>query len=176
MPSEAQAPKTNNKTLMIVLIIVGVIIVLGVGGCVAAGFIAKKAAQGIISGATGGAVKITGDNGSLKFSNGDATINSGDAAKWPSDMPAGVPKPTFGNITMSSKITSDNAWNVVLEKVTADNFASYKQTLVGAGWALDSETDFGVKIATYKKDTWELTMMLDTSSNGLSMNVLPQTK
>jgi len=175
MPDEKPAPQQKNNTLTIVLIVVGVIIILGIGGCVAAGFVAKKAAEGLVRNATGGVVNVNND-GSVKLSDGDTSINAGETASWPADMPSDVPKPTFGQVKMSSKIASEKAWNVVLENVSADQFKSYTALLKTKGWVSDAETEFVVSIAQFKKDDWALTVTHDPSSNGLSVNLMPQTK
>lgn len=172
-PTAPNGAKKNN-TLMIVLIILGILIVLGIGGCVAAGFIAKKVGQSFVSGVTGGTVKVNNDGSSIKLSDGDTSISTGDSAKWPTDLPADLPQPTFGKITGSSKITSEKSWNIIMENVTADQAKSYMELLKTKGWVQKSQTDFMISINQFKKDNWDLTVTHDPSSNGLSINLLPQ--
>lgn len=174
MPDEKTSPPQKNNTIAIILIVVGVLVILGAGGCVLTGYLAKKATQGFVSNATDGAIKVGDDGGSIKLSDGDTTINTGDAAKWPSGMPVDVPQPTFGKIIASSTVTSNKSWNITLQEVTADQFKSYQEAVKAKGWTSEGQTDFIISVASFKKDSWDLTVTHDPSSNGLSINLISQ--
>ena len=180
MEQDQATPKPKNNTTTIVVIILVVLVVLGLSGYFASRYLVKlageKMAEGLITSATGGKVKVSDGGSSVKLSDGDTTVDTGDSAKWPADMPADVIKPNFGKVTMATKISSDNAWNVILSNVSADEYTAYKASLIAKGWSSDVETSFGVSIATFKKDTWDLTLSYDPSSLGLVINILPQSK
>lgn len=167
-------PKKNNSKIAIMIAVLAVLVmVIYLVNNYFVKLSDRKTAESIVNLSTNEQVEVANDTDSIKVSNGDSTINAGDKVAWPSDMPAGLIRPNFGTVNMSSVIAADKAWNVVLSGVTADQFTTYKTSLLKNGWVSDVETTFGFSIVSLKKDNWDLTLTYDPSSTGLSINILP---
>jgi hypothetical protein len=170
MGSSSGSKKSNTA----IIIIVVVLAVLGVGGYLVSNYLAKKigekTAESIIGGVTGGKVDVNSDTGSVKFKEGDNSVEL-NGATWPSDMPA--PKYSSGKVVSSSKLGSgaDVSWSVTVSETTQDQFNTYKSSLVSAGWSQTTTDSLGEAILQYTKDNYDLTAIFDSSSNGVSLSV-----
>lgn len=161
-PQAPQTPKkSSNKTLVIVLTIVGVLVVLGIVGSIMAGLFAKKVAEkgaeSILSKATNGAVDIDTKNNSVTISTGDGTTTIG-SQKLPSDFPSDIPVYTDATVLGSVTGTSQDAGGVFVSLNTSDSLtdvkAFYESELPKNGWTNEDTTTLGtiVNIASEKGD------------------------
>ena len=177
-PSSAPVKKKSNSTTVIIIIVVAVV-VLGVAGVLVSRWLARRAADkiagGILGAATGSNVSVNSDTGAVSVSDGNGSIQTG-TASWPSTMPSEVPKYTKGKITMSTSSTgsSGKGWSVVIAETNSSDYAAYKTTLESAGWVNTSTASFGADIAAYEKGTYDLALVFDPSSNGVSITVTPK--
>ncbi|MEI6144654.1 MAG: hypothetical protein WCP91_03605 [Candidatus Berkelbacteria bacterium] len=173
-PAPAAPAKKSNATTIIIIVVVA-LVVLGVGGTLISRWVARKAADkitsGILSSATGSNVSVNSDSGTTSVSNGSGTTSVGSNVKWPTDMPASVPKLTVGTLTMSTSDKTSNSWSVLASDISQAQFDTYKASVVSAGWTNTATTSFGADILTYDKDSNSLTLTYDPSSNGLSVTV-----
>lgn len=153
--------KSSNKTLAIVLSVVGALAVLGLLGTLLAGAVVKN----IFESATGTKLETNAD--------GTATITSKDGSgsfsteqKLPTDFPSTVPLYSGQKIISNSKVKneSDTSWTVSAE-ISNDGpsaaAAKAKSLYEGKGWSLDSESETsGAFWLYFKKDKLEVNLYL----------------
>ncbi|MCX6810164.1 MAG: hypothetical protein NTY30_00270 [Candidatus Berkelbacteria bacterium] len=179
-PSAAPAKKSNATTIIIIVVVA--VVVLGVGGTLISRWVARKAADkiagGLLGAATGSNVSVNSDTGAVSVSNGAGTTAVGGSAQWPSTMPTAVPKFSKGTITMSSSTndssSSSKGWSVILSDVKQADYDAYKTTIEAAGWANTSSTSFGADMIVYENSSYDLTLVYDPSTSGLSITVTPK--
>jgi hypothetical protein len=179
-PAEEAQPKKSNKTLIIVLVIVGVIIVLsGIGYYAMSKFLGNKLAEGILETATGGQVDVNTKSGDVTIKSDDGTTQFGSTDKWPSDMPSVVPEFKYGTLKYASKVDSADSkgWNVIYESVKSTATASYKNDLTSKGWTnlqdmLTGEWD----TFSAENGEWVITVMVDNTQNQATLTVAQKTQ
>lgn len=145
----------SNKSLVIILIIVAVVIGLVIVGR----FIAQKVAGGILSRVTGQNVNITeGGNGvTVKTDKGDLVINSG--GSLPSDFPSDFPVYSGAKLAGSFSAKGDDGGNSTGTSVvweTSDDATKvgtyYKSQLAAAGYTIVTEySSAGSTTFTFEK-------------------------
>ncbi len=171
----AAAPAKKNNSTMIIIIVVVAVLVLGVGGTLISRWVARKAADkiagGILGAATGSNVSVNSDSGTTSVSNGSGSTSVGNNVAWPSDMPSTVPQLKSGTLTMATSDKTNKAWSVEADKVSQAQFDVYKASVESAGWTNTATTSFGASMITYEKDTYDLTLIYDASSSGVSISV-----
>lgn len=173
MPDEQLKQKSNTTTIIIIIVVV--LGVLGVGGYLLKNYLARKTAEALISATTGGALKVnTKGDDSATLQLGDLKTSTGSLAKWPTDLPISVPEYTGGTIKASTKLASDQTWMITYEKTTVDAVAKYKAALATAGWTADVSNATIVDISTYTKDSWQLSLVYDQTSNGVQITISPK--
>jgi len=177
--SEDVKPKSGNKTLVIVLVIVGVLIVIsGISYYAFSKYISNKLSEGIaediLSTATGGAVDYDSNSGNVTIKSDEGTYQYGETTEWPSDMPSVVPKFTYGNISYSSKYDTDGntGWSIAFTDVDSDAADAYRSDLTAKGWTgEDSVSVDSLQTFTMENGQWEIYVMVDNSSNEASITV-----
>lgn len=173
-----QSPKKGGSAATIIIIVIVVLVVLGVGGYFVQRFVVRKASEKLtetlVGGVTGGKVDVSSNGEGFKYSGDQGSLEVGPSAKWPTDMPANVPKFTYGTVTASSK--TPEGWSVIFEKVTTDAQTKYLADLTGKGWTQDGEAiDMGAtKITQVTDGKNTLTVLYDASSGGASLTVAPK--
>lgn len=173
----AQPSSGGSNTTKIVIIILVIVAVLGVAGYLLSSYLARRAgeklAEGLIGAATNGQVDVSDNGDSVSFKDESGSMQIGDSAKWPSDMPSVVPKYSDGTIKASSKSTvNGTGWTVIIEGTSQDKFNAYKTAVEAAGWKNSATVNAGADIATYEKDNYTLSVAFDPSSNGLNLTVM----
>lgn len=169
--SEPSGKKSSNKMIIIVVVVV---LVLAVGGFFLNNFIAKKigekATEGILSSLSGGKVDVDTKNDSVKFNDGNNSIEVG-TSTWPTDMPA--PKYSSGKITASTTLGSGSSrgWSVTISETNKDQYDAYKKDVESAGWKSENTTEFGVTISQFTKDNYTMSATYDPSSSGVSITI-----
>lgn len=178
--SSAAAPKKGGGAAVVIIIVLVILAVLGVGGYFVSKYVAKKAGEkiteGLLGAATGGKVDVTSGGEGVNISNGEGSLSLGAAAKWPSDMPSNVPQFTYGSIVAASKISDQDGWMALYEKVSADAQTKYAADLAAKGWTKDNDSvNVGVAEITQLTDGKNiLTVTYDTSSKGATITVSPK--
>ena len=119
-------------------------------------------------------MQIDKQGGKIELKNG-ATVEFGESAKWPEDMPAEVPQFTYGKVKTVTKTEVQNrkGWNVILEEVTADAAEKYKTDLKNSGWAIHATTTVagqGGSLMT-EKERLQLFLMFDSEQKTVSFAV-----
>jgi len=179
VPAPAASPSggKKNNAAVIIIIVVGVLLVLGVGGYFISRYIARKASEkvteGILGAATGGKVDVNSNNGSVSVSNDSGTTEIG-AAKWPTDMPSDIPELKTGKITFATSDKTNKSYSVSSSEVTKAEFETYKSSVEAAGWTNTSTASFGTDVLEYEKGTYNLSLVYDESSGGLSITATPK--
>lgn len=155
---EVAVSKHGNKTLVIVLAVVGVLVLLGVLGTVLSGLFVKN----LFESATGVKVETKAD-GSATITSKDGSGSFSTEQKLSSDFPKDVPLYSGQKIISSSKVKTDNgsSWTVSAEvSGSASAAASKTKSLYeGAGWTTDSESEVnGAYWQYYKKGQLEVNL------------------
>jgi len=163
--------------VVVVLAILGI-----VGARLVSNYLARKAgdkiASSLLSGATGGNVDVSSGGNGVNITGNGETLQAGDQAKWPSDMPAVVPKFTYGTISASVKTTTNgNAWSVIYDKVTDGALDKYKNELTAKGWTEDAQTNLGIaNTLMMTSGNYQLTLAVDEQNKGANLAVTTKTQ
>jgi len=180
--SQSSMPtKKSGGAATVIVIVLVVLLALGVGGYFISRYVAQKAAEklteGFLGAATGGNVNVTNGGEGVNFSNEEGSLSVGQSAQWPSDMPASVPKFTYGTPIMSTKV-AEGSWSVLFEKVTADAQTKYTADLNAKGWMPEGETiDAGVaQVIQMANGNYILSVAFDKTSQGATLTVSPKTQ
>ncbi len=140
---KTQTQETKKTGIPKVLIVIGLVLIVLV---VASNFIYKKvaerAAEGILSGVTGGKVNVEkgGDKISIKTEEGELSFQEG--GKLPANFPKDFPIYPEAKLTSSFTAGGDEAKGASVVWETADPVAKvgtyYKEELPKAGWEISS--------------------------------------
>lgn len=158
------APKTSkkdNKTLKIVLIVVGVLLGLGIISTVLIILFFSAVFHKVANDA---GVGIDTNNGTLtvKSDDGQSTATYGEGATLADGFPSDVPVFTPSTLLASSK-TNDNEYSAVARTASsvADVTSFYKSQMASQGWTteLDSSSS-GSSLLSFKKDTRTSTVVV----------------
>lgn len=163
--------KSSNKTLFIVLAVVAFFLILpGLIFGVAVFWLGRgdnseKAAEKIISSATGSSVNIDSSNNSYSVKTKDGSEYSvGDKQDYADDFPNAVPKYPGGTVTSNLRTKNDSGtyWGNTVE--TSDGATKvvdyFKDKL--SGWSNEAEYSYNDSTSlSYKKD--DLTLLLTVS-------------
>lgn len=162
--AEPVKAKSSNKTLVIVLVIVGVLFVLpgvllAVGGFwLSRGDNAEKITESVIENATGADVDIDKDGSSVNIKTEDGSVSYGTEQKLPDDLPDSVVM--YDNQTVVGVLTSNQDgtgnWNISAE--TDDEVSKVTEFIeskyVEKGWTESSSATYnGIASYSYEKDT-----------------------
>jgi hypothetical protein len=170
--SKPQAKSSNSK---VIIIIVVVLVVLGGVGYAVSRYLAKKAgevtAEKILESSLGGNVDISDDGAS--YSDESGSVSTGSNAKWPTDMPSGVPEFKYGTVIYAASSNTDyKSWSVSCDKVTDNAFTLYKKELTDKGWAESSTSTYGtVSTSGMSKDNLAINFSVDTSQKNATIIV-----
>lgn len=161
--------KNSNKTLVIVLIVVGVLVVLGIVGTILAGTLFKKAGEAIVENATGTEV-ITNKDGTTTVESKDGSASVSTEQKLPSDFPTNIPLYPDQKIIGSykQKTTSGNYWQVTSE--TSDSVSkvvnNVKEAYSKAPWETEAEVESdGSFSLSYAKTGYKVTVFISKNSD-----------
>jgi hypothetical protein len=143
------AKKKDNKTLKIVLIVVGVLVGLGLLATIA------MIAFGVAL-FNNAADKVDVDDGQVTFQSDDGTVktNVGEGTQLAEGFPSDVPIYEPSTLMSSSKVNNDQFSAVAkTSKSVADVSAYYKAQMMAQGWTneLDSSASDST-LLTYSKD------------------------
>ena len=178
--------KSSNKTLIIVLVIVGVLIVLP-GILLAAGGLwlsrgdnASKITESIVENATGSDVDINRDGNSVNIKTKDGSVSYGTQQKLPDNLPDAAVmyegQTIVGVVTTSQDGSS--AWNISAE--SGDSASDVNQFIKSKyeekGWkSLSQSTYNDTTLYSYEKDTLSATISVspatDTSKVSVSYSI-----
>ncbi len=142
---EEPASKGNNKTLKIVLIIVGVLVGLSLIGAALFGWIGARIGKSIIEQATNGSIDV--DDGSFSFSDDDGDFELDTSQQLPQDFPEGIPLYEPSELISSSRIRQND--NIVWSAsyTTSDEYSTvssyYENVLDEGDWTLESIFEAG---------------------------------
>ncbi len=160
---------SNTKTLKVVLIVVGALVLLGVIGSIIVGFATKSIFEGGVKGLTGNNTKVDSKNGQVTITSKDGKSTVSTSQKLPAGFPSDVPVYQPSTIRFSASLTK-NSYNVTLSTNDATDKvkAYYEKELKAEGWQLKPNTQisFGsVTTSSYTKDKAELTVVVTGDSD-----------
>lgn len=135
---------SNNKVLVIVLVVIGVLVVMGVAGSLLIGKVFQKAGESLVENATNSTITID-ETGKSTITNED-TITSAISTekKLPTDFPNGIPLYVGQKITGSSKVKNNNDtfWAVTAEVNDTVAETAEKLKTLYADWESDGEQQY----------------------------------
>lgn len=174
--TDGKPGSSNKKAITIVLIIVGVLVLLGVVGTLATGFLVKKGTEGVISRVSGGKVDIdTSDdsaNLAIKGEGGEELeMNTGKDVKLSENYPKSeVPIYKGAEVKSSSDMSGDsmNIHSVTLE--TDDKVRSvikfYEESFSGTDWQQTYSANMdGASRLMYSNEEKGISATVSASSN-----------
>lgn len=170
--------KNSNKTLYIVIGVIGVIVLLVVLGNMVSRFTGERAVERAIELSSGGDVDINinkGGAGSVKITSDDgaeieysAGGNVAIPATWPNDMP--VLDGATVSYVGSSNPTTGEAGSVVMfqtDQSLEEVSAYYEQVLADNGWTVESTVRTGDAVMfAGSKDTRTVSLYVSSSDPG----------
>lgn len=182
--SKAVPPKSksNNRTLIIVLVIVGALVLLPgllIGGGIfwlSRGDNAQNITEDIIENSTGADVEINKDGSSFNIETEDGSVSIGSEQKLPEDLPAAVviydTQEVVGVVTSTQDGTK--YWNISSE--TADEsakVASYIETkFTENGWTEVSKSTYNdVTTYSYEKDNLTEFISVSPATDGSKLSI-----
>jgi len=146
--------------LPLILVVVAVILV---GAYLLGRIITKKAgdflAGRVLSGVTGGNVKVGNDGGKVTFENSEGKVSFEEGGKLPEGFPSDFPVYSGAKVASSFTANTDgkDGMSVVWEtNDSADDVSAfYKSNLVAKGWKVTAsfEQD-GALTSTFEKEGW----------------------
>ena len=157
------ATKSSNKTLIIVLVIVGVLVILpgllfGIGAFwLSRGDNAKNITESVIENATGADVDIDKDGSSVNIKTDEGSVSIGTEQKLPDNLPESAVM--YENQTVVGVLTSNqddaSQWNISAE--TDDELSKVTEFVeskyIDKGWTkVSSATYNGIATYSYEKD------------------------
>lgn len=173
---EKTASKKTSATVVIVAIVI-VLAILGIGGYLAQKFIFQKAgekvAESLMEGVTGSDVDISSGGEGVSVSNEDGSLDIGEGAKWPDNMPSSVPEFTGGTIQMSGEYSG--TWSVTVTGATSSEVDSYIADLKALGWNQDQANfDMGTaSMSQLSNGQYSLTITFSSEEGSVSITVSP---
>lgn len=183
MPQETkETKKGSNKTLVLILIVVAVLIGLSLLGKFIYKKIAERAASTYLSAVTGGKVNVSkdGDKVSIKGEDGNVTFESdgGVPAGFPSDFPIYPGSKVTGSFSASGENNSKGS-SVVWESgdVSTKVAEYYKTELPKAGWKIVTEYSSNDSVTlTFEKGEYSGFMAVGKSDDKTAISVTIGTK
>lgn len=100
----------------------------------------------------------------LSFDKDAVTVET---AQWPSDLPPFLPPFTDGTVKTVSRVSAKHKWIVVMENVSADALAKYRENLTKAGWTPEGQSDLFFEGLKFSKNGWQVTVAADKSGNAV---------
>lgn len=145
-PEPASASQKN--ALKIVVIVIGVFVVLGILGTIAFGVFGAKIAENAIESATNSEIETSSD-GSVNIksnnNNSETSIQAGDNAELPDDLPEAVPvyEPHTVNTASSYSSEDTKVWNISFSSDSPPEEINdfYESELETNGWEIKSTTN-----------------------------------
>lgn len=135
----------------------------------------EKAAEKAIEDASGGKADVELSKDKLEVKTDGGSVKVGDSNEWPKQMPADVPKFTYGKITSVAESTTAQGNNIIvgIENAGAESFDEYKSDLESAGWKIDmtSRTEDGFTINASKEKRQVVAVFNSSGGEGLSGGV-----
>ncbi len=167
-----ETKKGSNKTLVIVLVVIAVLVGLSLIGRFIYKKVAERVASNYLSTLTGGKVSVTGggDKVSFKGEDGEVTFDSG--GKLPEGFPSDFPVYPGAKVTGSFSASGDNnskGSSVVWE--TSDDVAKvggyFKTELPKAGWTISTDYSTAETITlTFEKGAYSGFLGVTKGSDG----------
>ncbi len=171
-PAKTGSKKTNNKTLLIVISIAGLLILIlaGVGINFVKNKVADTTAAGIITTATGGKVAVNSNGKEVTVKTSDGSTYSS-SQKLPTDWPSSVPLYSPYTVTGSYKASSEGKTTWHLATTTSDSYDKVIASLPSkySGWTSNSSYEAnGTSLYSYDNTTYTVILSVaqpDSSSN-----------
>lgn len=147
----AKGSKSNNKVLVIVLVVVGLLVLLSIVGY----FMATVFMKSWFESVTGVRVSTNLD-GTTTIQSADGSSSVSTEQKLPADFPSNVPLYPGQKIVSSSRVKSDSgiSWTVIAEvnDSTSKTAFNTKSQYANAGWESDSESEINGAYWQYYKN------------------------
>lgn len=174
----SETKHNNNKVLVIVLIVIGVMVVLGIASTFLIGSLLKKGGEKIIEEATGTNITVD-EKGVSKVETKDGNYSASNEQKLPSDFPTSIPLYPNQKITGSfkQKTSSGNSWQVTTE--TSDEISkvvsNVKDAYSKSPWVSEAEVESdGSYTLSYAKTEYKVTVYI-TDNSSMNMTSLTYT-
>ena len=108
---------------------------LVMAGC---GKASEKAAEKAIEDASGGKAQVDLNKDQIEVKTNEGTFKTGGTYEWPGQIPADVPKFSYGKIIAftESSTAQGSSFLMSIEEVKEDASDKYKSDLEGAGWQI----------------------------------------
>lgn len=167
----SETKNSNNKALVIVLIVVGILVLLGVGGTILAGTLFKKAGESIVENATGTKITTSSDGTTtVESKDGSSSYTASAEQKLPTDFPTNIPLYPDQKITGSykQKTASGNYWQVTSETSDAVSkvVSNVKEAYSKAPWTSEGEVESdGSFSLSYAKTGYRVSVFISKSSD-----------
>lgn len=137
--------------------------------------VAEKASEKAIEDATGGKAKVDLNKDKIEVKTDEGTYKAGSTYEWPSQIPADVPKFSYGKIitvTESSTVQGNSVF-VGINEVKDDAYDKYKSALESAGWKINltNRSNDGFLITATKDKQNVIASFSNKSEKGVSGGV-----
>lgn len=176
--NEGQAPSnevvtetkhSNNKVLIIVLVVVGVLTFLGIAGAVLLGTVFKSASEKLVEEATNTNI-TTNKDGTATYESKDGSTSVSTEQKLPSDFPLTVPLYPNQKITGSYKQNTDTGhyWQITTETSDAITkvVSNIKEAYSKAPWETEAEVESnGSFTLSYAKTGYKVSVIISENSD-----------
>ncbi len=142
---EEPVSQGQNKAVKVILIVVGVLLLLGIIGTFALGWIGTRIGTTIFEQATNGSVDV--DNGDVTFTGDDGDTEFRASQELPEDFPSEVPLYAGAELESSSRIRQNDEVYWSANYTTSDDYttvSNYFEDIVDQGdWTKDSIFESG---------------------------------
>lgn len=163
----SETKHSNNKVLVIVLVVIGAFIVLGAASALLVGRVFKDAATTMVEEATG--TSITTDNkGTTTVTDANGSVTASTEQKLPDSFPSSIPLYASQTITDSykSKNTMGTYWQVSAKISDSVKTADAKLKDLYKNWELVSEIENdGVYNYSYKDSKYDVNLTVSENNN-----------
>jgi hypothetical protein len=165
----SETKHSNNKVLIIVLIVVGVLTFLGIAGAVLLGTVFRSAGEKLAEEATNTNI-TTNKDGTATYESKDGDTSVSTEQKLPTDFPTNIPLYSDQKITGSSKqkTASGNYWQVTSETSDAITkvVSNVKEAYSKAPWETEAEVEInGSSTLSYAKTGYKVTVIISENSD-----------
>ncbi len=138
---EEPSSSSQNKTVKIVLIIIGVFVLLGIVGALLFGWVATRIGTSIFEEATNGSVEVNDDG--IRFSNDDSEFEIGGSDReLPQDFPTEVPIYEPAELTTSSRMSQgeETVWSATFKTTDSQRNVNdfYETVLEQNNWGTEA--------------------------------------